>query len=439
MTERRAISDIRVGKRIRRDRGDLRPLVDSMAAQGLLQPIMILPTGDLVAGERRLAAAVDLGWTDIPVTIHDFKDPLRAEIDENMIRLDLTPSEAVAAYRALAPRLATPVGRPAIGGNLPPITRGKTRDKVAACVGMSGRTLDKAIAVVEAAEADPANGDLVDRMDRQRKVDFAFSELKIRENRALVAETTPIEEALAGRRFRTIVIDPPWGEDAGVTGVPYATMTLPEIAALPVRELAVLDGAHLYLWVTNQSLRAGFELLDGWGARYITTLTWCKTDKSGLHPALGQGSTFRGSTEHVLFADWGTLPLQVHDLGTWFAAPRGPDGHSSKPDAFYEIVRRASPAPRLEMFARGGREGFTVWGAEASGGPSIRPEMAIVGAGDGSGLALCPRPRRRGVRASQPDVTTALVRPNERVLGRGGCPSRSLRDRCPGGTAQSTE
>jgi N6-adenosine-specific RNA methylase IME4 len=408
MTERRPTSDIRVGERLRRDLGNLAPLAASMAALGLLHPIVILADGELVAGARRLAAAVLLGWTDIPVTVVDLDDVLRAEVDENIVRRDLTPSEAVAVHRALADRLATPVCRPANGGNLPPLGRGKTRDKVTAYTGMGGRTLDKAIAVVEAAEADPAQQDLVDRMDSQRKVDSAFNELRLRENRRLVEATTPIEEALAGRRFRTIVIDPPWGEDAGVTGVPYATMTLPEIAALPVRELAVPEGAHLYLWVTNQSQRSGFELLDGWAARHITTVTWCKSDQSGLHPALGQGSTFRGSTEHVLFAVWGSLPLLVHDLGTWFAAPRGPAGHSSKPEAFYEIVRRASPGPRLEMFARGGRSGFTVWGAEASAGPSTGPEDAIAGDGR-AGLAVDCAVAYRASRLDQPGLANVLV------------------------------
>ncbi|HEY1168909.1 MAG TPA: MT-A70 family methyltransferase [Candidatus Limnocylindrales bacterium] len=409
MTERRAISDIRVGQRLRRHLGNLRVLAASMAALGLLHPIVILPNGELVAGARRLAAAVLLGWTEIPVTVVNLEDVLRAEVDENIVRRDLTPSEAVAVHRALAGRLATPVGRPANGGNLPPLARGKTRDKVAHYVGMSGRTLANAIAVVEAAEADPAQQDLVDRMDRGGKVNSAYLELRLRQNRRLVEATTPIEEGLAGRRFRTIVIDPPWAPDAGVRGVPYATMTLPEIAGLPVRELAFPEGAHLYLWVTNQSMRAGFELLDGWGARYVTTITWCKTDHGGLHPALGQGGTFRGSTEHVLFATWGSLPLLVHDLGTWFAAPRGHGGHSSKPETFYEIVRRASPGPRLEMFARGPRSGFTVWGAEASGGPSTKPPVAIAGDSDRSVRAVDCAVTRRANRRSQPDLTNVLV------------------------------
>jgi hypothetical protein len=102
------------------------------------------------------------------------------------------------------------------------------------------------------------------------------------------------------------------------------------------------------------------------------------------------------------------LPLLVHDLGTWFAAPRGPAGHSSKPEAFYEIVRRASPGPRLEMFARGGRSGFTVWGAEASAGPSTGPEDAIAGDGR-AGLAVDCAVAYRASRLDQPGLANVLV------------------------------
>jgi N6-adenosine-specific RNA methylase IME4 len=80
-------------------------------------------------------------------------------------------------------------------------------------------------------------------------------------------------------------------------------------------------------------------------------LTWCK-------PSIGVGNYFRNNTEHVLFGIRGSLPVTHQDIGTWFEAPRGPDGHSSKPEAFYALVRRASPGPRAEWFGKHDREGF---------------------------------------------------------------------------------
>src|SRR5689334_11816997 len=107
-------------------------------------------------------------------------------------------------------------------------------------------------------------------------------------------------------RYRTIVADPPWQYDNGKVpqgGVDhqYGTLTNAEIAALPVRAQADTS-AHLYLWVTNPRLfrESGDglgprEIMDAWGFRYVTTLTWPKLGAPGM------GYYFRGDTEHVLF------------------------------------------------------------------------------------------------------------------------------------------
>ncbi len=162
--------------------------------------------------------------------------------------------------------------------------------------------------------------------------------------------------------FSAIVIDPPWdfGDEGDADqfgrGRPdYATLTIDRIAALPVADRAAKD-AHLYLWITNRSLPKGFALLDAWGFRYVTCLTWCK-------PSIGLGNYFRGSTEQVLFGVRGSLPLSRKDVGTWFAAPRPGRGHSGKPAEFYALVESCSPGPYLEMFSRSGRNGWTHWGS----------------------------------------------------------------------------
>lgn len=158
----------------------------------------------------------------------------------------------------------------------------------------------------------------------------------------------------------TLVIDPPWdwGDEGDVSQFGrarprYATMPLAEIAALPIGSLSE-PNAHIYLWITNRSLPKGFSLLEGWGFRYITMLTWCK-------PSIGMGNYFRGSTEQILFGVRGSLSLLRHDIGTWFQAARGGE-HSAKPDEFFRLVQDCSPGPWLEMFARREREGWTVWG-----------------------------------------------------------------------------
>jgi N6-adenosine-specific RNA methylase IME4 len=357
------LESIRVGKRYRQHMGDIPALAASIAEHGLLHPVVVTPERLLVAGERRLAAVRELGWTSVPVTIVTPADLLRAENDENAKRLNFSPTEAVEIGEALLPAAATAAReRQRAGGGIPgsgklPQPERKTRDSVAAAVGMSGRTFEKAVAVVAAADADPEMGDLVEQMDRTGKVDAAYRELKRRENRAAVAASPIVTAHVAGQRYQTIVLDPPWSpedegdvDQIGRAQPTYATMPIAAIEALPVGDDAA-DNCHIYVWITNRSLPKGFALLKAWGFRYVTTLTWCK-------PSIGVGNYFRNNTEHVLFGVRGSLPLTVQDIGTWFEAPRGPDGHSSKPDAFYELVRRASPGPRAEWFGRQERDGF---------------------------------------------------------------------------------
>lgn len=160
--------------------------------------------------------------------------------------------------------------------------------------------------------------------------------------------------------FQTIVIDPPWdwGDEGDVNQFgrakpDYHTMPIEDIAALPVGKVAD-ENCHLYLWVTNRSLPKAFGLIEKWGFRYVTCLTWVK-------PSIGMGNYFRGTTEQVLFAVKGSQQLKRHDVGTHFEAPRG-DRHSAKPNEFYSLVESCSYGPYIDIFGRKGRKGWSVWG-----------------------------------------------------------------------------
>jgi len=136
--------------------------------------------------------------------------------------------------------------------------------------------------------------------------------------------------------FPTIVVNPSWHRD-----------TFKQLEAL---ELPAADDAHLYLWVTNEMLRRGFDFLDQWRFTYKACLTWVK-------PRAHLGNWFPDATEHVLFGVRGRLPLLCEDVPNWFEGP--PAEGSAKPDAFYELVESCSPAPRLEMFSRETRPGWS--------------------------------------------------------------------------------
>lgn len=185
-----------------------------------------------------------------------------------------------------------------------------------------------------------------------------------RENSEKIAEAEEPSAILGQAKFATIVIDPPWdwGDEGDINQLgrakaDYATMPIGDIERLPVPDLADED-CHLYLWITNRSLPKGFRLIESWGFRYITCLTWIK-------PSPGMGNYFRGSTEQILFAVKGSQPLRRKDVGTWFSADR-PGGHSTKPDEFFRLVESCSPGPYAELFQRKNREGWFGWGENSA-------------------------------------------------------------------------
>ena len=200
----------------------------------------------------------------------------------------------------------------------------------------------------------------------KREIKEKKREARREENRAKVAEVAEPGAILSvGAKFSTIMIDPPWDwgdegdkDQLGRAKPDYSTMSIEDLMLLPIPDLADVD-SHLYMWITNRSLPKGFALMEKWGFRYITALTWVK-------PSFGMGNYFRGQTEHILFGVKGSQMLKRKDVGTVFNAPRGPNGHSSKPHQFYELVESCSPGPYLEMFSRSSRADWTTWGENSN-------------------------------------------------------------------------
>jgi N6-adenosine-specific RNA methylase IME4 len=352
------LASIRVGKRHRRDMGDIAGLARTMAELGLLQPIGIRPDNKLIWGERRLRAAEMLGWTDIPVTVIDLKAVVRGEYVENTYHKPFTLSEAVAIKRALEPlekeaakerqREGGRLGGKG-SGKLPEASKGEAADKAAKATGMARRTLEKAEAIVDAAEADPERfGKLLADMDRTGRVNGCYERLCVAKQAALIrAEPPPLP---GNGPYRVIVADPPWpyeirSEDPSHRGTtPYPQMSIAEICALNVAAIAAPD-CILWLWTTNYHILNGArEVLDAWGFTSVTVRTWKK-------PRAGLGKWLRGITEHVIMAVRGKPIVTLTNQTTWFEAPTR--GHSVKPVEFYDFVASLCPAPRYaDLFSR---------------------------------------------------------------------------------------
>lgn len=199
-------------------------------------------------------------------------------------------------------------------------------------------------------------------------------------------------------RYRTIVADPPWsypegwpvGSENGQVsrhaagrGIPfekgrrtpmrYEQMTVEDITALPVRDLAEAD-AHLYLWTTNRYLRDAFGVAEAWGFRFSQLLVWTKVPMG-----IGPGGTWAQNTEYVLFCRRGSLKSLQRFDSCWFGWPRMGKAHSRKPEAFIDMVEHASPGPYCEMFARRARLGeWSYWGDESLGTAQMPGEAALV-------------------------------------------------------------
>lgn len=234
---------------------------------------------------------------------------------------------------------------------------------------------------------------------------------------------------MAAGKYRTIVADPPWPYDEGFNGfgtrrrLPYASMSLEDISALPIRDFAS-NGAHLYLWATSRYLPEALGLVEMWGFSYAVTLVWAKragqkglggrwavTTEFIVHAAapayapprkvqragalirkareekgLTRAEVFhrvRGGKKTGLVNNW-ELDISLPNEGDWCKlqkllpaladvprpevsppAPRKSAPYSQKPEAFLDLVEQVSPSPYLELFARRQRLGWDTWGDEA--------------------------------------------------------------------------
>jgi N6-adenosine-specific RNA methylase IME4 len=169
-----------------------------------------------------------------------------------------------------------------------------------------------------------------------------------------------------GKKYQTIVIDPPWNlSSVGTThrlkfklskSLPYPTMSDNDIKDFPIDEFAAED-CGIFMWVTHATLPLGLDIIKKWVFKYHCLLTWDKTLGVVIHG-------FNRRTEMVIYAYRGKF--QIKDRGvsipTFFREIR--TVHSRKPRIFYDILLKNTPVPRIDIFARKKHYGFDAWGNE---------------------------------------------------------------------------
>jgi N6-adenosine-specific RNA methylase IME4 len=163
-------------------------------------------------------------------------------------------------------------------------------------------------------------------------------------------------------KFPIIYADPPWQYENPPIGATnraienhYPTMTIDEICALPVGEIATKD-AVLFLWATAPKLSECMRVIEAWGFQYRTNMVWVKNK-------IGMGYHVRNQHELLLIAKRGEVPVPLpkNRPSSVVNATRG--AHSEKPEVFHEIIEKMYPElPKIELFARAVRSGWTAWG-----------------------------------------------------------------------------
>lgn len=182
------------------------------------------------------------------------------------------------------------------------------------------------------------------------------------------------------KKYQIIYADPPWSyDDKGCNGnalAHYKTMTLKEINALPVKDIAA-DDCVLFLWATYPKIEDALAVIKAWGFTYKSiAFQWIKQNKSGKGFFFGLGRWTRGNTEACLIAVKGKPKRVNNAVSQLIISPL--KRHSEKPaEARERIVTLMGDLPRIELFAREKVDGWDVWGNEVQSDISLLPWEGI--------------------------------------------------------------
>lgn len=335
-----------------------------IAANGQREPIYTCD-GQIIDGRNRYRACSELGIAPVMREWNGAGSLVAFVVSLNLHRRHLTPSQRAAVGVDMLPMLEEEAKRrqrehggtaPGKSKSLPEffpeVIEPESREQAAALVGTNAHYVS---------DAKRLKADAPELFEQVKAGGMTIAQAKQSVARLHVPEPA-ITPDYPGQAYKCIVIDPPWPmakierevrPNQGAS-LDYPTMTLEEIRAIPVGDIAA-PACHLYLWVTQKFMPEGIDLVRAWGFDYQCMMTWVKP--SGITPF-----SWMYNTEHVIYAHRGGLRLERLGLKLSFDAPA--NGHSVKPDVFYDRVIQASPSPRLDMFARKRRDGFDSWGNE---------------------------------------------------------------------------
>jgi N6-adenosine-specific RNA methylase IME4/ParB-like chromosome segregation protein Spo0J len=390
------IADIIIGERSRKDLGDLAALAASIDKLGLLHPVVVRRTDNvLIAGERRIKAFGLLNRSQIPVTLVDIEEIAFGQHAENEIRKDFTVTERVAIGMAVEAAIGNRQGerRDRLPQEIAEVPKGKeTRQEAAEKAGFgNAETYRQAKVIlengapelVEAVDAGritiSAGAAIATRPSQEQKAIVEHSDNPVAAAKAIRDENSKKKQeanaaakaAMAGTvtvphgKFGTIVIDPPWEMEKierdvrpNQVGFDYPTMNEDELIAFKAKlDPMVADDCHLFMWTTQRFLLMAQRLVETYGFRYVLEMVWHKP--GGFQPI----GLPQYNAEFIVYARRGSPEfVNTRSFNVCNEWPRRE--HSRKPQEFYELIARVTGGKRIDVFARERREGFETYGNE---------------------------------------------------------------------------
>jgi len=353
-------------------------LVADVAKQGLLEAIVTLD-GDILDGRNRYRACVAAG-VEPHFEVFEGADPVAFVVSKNVARRHLDESQRAMAGAKIASLQDGQRGDKVQGTSIEVASTmlnvGRASVERAKTVHKQGTPeLVKAVEagrVSVSAAADVATLPKVEQTEIVAKGEKEILEAakririhkaEVRRAEILAIAATPVH--IPAGKFSTIVIDPPWPMEKIERDVrehqvafDYPIMAEDQLAAFPVADMAA-DDCHLFCWTTHKFLPMSLRLLDAWGFRYVLTMVWHKP--GGFQPfGLPQYNC-----EFAIYARRGAPTFaDTKAFNVCFEAPRRE--HSRKPDEFYDVIRRVTTGPRIDVFSREARDGFSQYGNETS-------------------------------------------------------------------------
>ena len=252
------------------------------------------------------------------------------------------------------------------------LTAGQARDELGKMAGVSGKTYEHAVTVIEKASDETKDALRRGEISINKAYQDVRREEKKREVKKRIEEHANVQTGVIDiqqteRKYNIIYADPPWRYwESGNKNqaLHYTTMSIDEICELPVKDIADND-CVLFLWVTYPILQEAFKVIESWGFNYSTcAFVWIKKNKQKDTPFVGCGAWTRANSELCLLATKGNIMRLDASVSQVVESPI--EEHSKKPDIVRELITKlVGELPRVELFCRNPADGWDVWGNEA--------------------------------------------------------------------------